>query len=442
MSVLLGAIADDFTGASDLASTLVKGGMRTVQVIGVPADDNDMGNVMNNAEAVVVALKTRSTPVVDAVRESLAALNWLKGLGTEKFFFKYCSTFDSTSDGNIGPVADALLDALDDDLALICPAFPANKRSIYQGYLFVGDQLLEESSMRNHPLTPMRDSNLIRLMQAQSQRPVALVPYGVVRQGVDAVKTAFGDLKGRSGYAVVDAIDDADLSVIGRAAADHRLITGGSGVAIGVAENFRNSGRLTGTVTDFHSLPHGRSLVLAGSCSETTRGQIAHSMQHWPAYRIDTGSLLLDTADTTTAIEVAVEMALQQFDAAPPETPFLIYSSADPVEVERIQLALGRDAAGVLVESILAGIAREVLDRGVNRLVVAGGETSGAVVSALGIKALEIGAEIDPGVPWTRATIRSRKLGQVDIALALKSGNFGQVDFFERAFDQLAGYLG
>jgi uncharacterized protein YgbK (DUF1537 family) len=420
MGIILGAIADDFTGATDLANMLVTRGMKTLQTIGVPADDMDTGD----AEAVIVALKSRTAPVTDAVGQSLAALAWLRRRGARQFFFKYCSTFDSTAEGNIGPVADALMDALEADLALVCPAFPANKRSIYQGHLFVGDQLLSDSPMKDHPLTPMRDASLIRLMAAQTKRQVGLIPWPVVASGEAAVRIAIDGLRARGvAYGVADAIDDRDLEVIGAAAAGHRLITGGSGVALGLPGNFRRQGLLGAASAPALPDVRGRAIVLAGSCSAATRRQVAHAGGLWPRLKLDADRI----ADGAPVAEEAVAWAAKQ----PENAPVLIYSSADPEEVAAIQARYGRDRAGAMMEKTLGDIARALVDAGVRRIVVAGGETSGAVVSALGVTALRIGPEIDPGVPWTEA------LGPQRLALALKSGNFGGDDFFAKALGML-----
>lgn len=420
MTVLLGAIADDFTGATDLANTLVKQGMRAIQVIGVPAEPIDLGD----AEAVVVALKSRTVPAAEAVASSLAALDWLRGLGARQILFKYCSTFDSTAEGNIGPVADALLEALETDFALICPAFPANRRTIYQGHLFVGDQLLSDSSMKDHPLTPMRQSSLVSLMAAQSTRRVGLISYPAVADGPSATKAAIDALRSDGlSYGVIDALSDADLLTIGAAAADHRLITGGSGIALGLPENFRRKGLLGAPATA--SLPgaEGRAVILSGSCSAATRAQVARAKTLWPHRSLDADSLAADEA----GVQEAVTWALAQ----PENAPVLLYTTADPDSVAATQARLGRDRAAALLEDAFGRIARALVDAGARRLVVAGGETSGAVVSALGVRALRIGAEIAPGVPWTET------LDTPLLALALKSGNFGDEDFFATALGML-----
>jgi len=417
--MLLGCIADDFTGATDLASMLVRNGMRTVQLIGVPGADD----VPPEADAVVVALKSRTAPVRQAVAESLAALAWLRKAGCKQFFFKYCSTFDSTDEGNIGPVADALLKALGSGFALACPAFPANARSVYQGYLFVGNVLLNESGMEKHPLTPMTDANLVRVLSRQTDGTVGLVNFATVEQGAQAIRKAMTGLaeSGRR-YAIVDAVSDSHLMAIGEAAAGHALITGGSGVAMGLGENFRRAGLLE-VRGDSADLPpaSGAAAVLAGSCSRATLFQIATARERVPTLELDP----LTTPDAGALAAQAREWMAGKLG----DTPIVIAASAPPDKVAALQTKLGRDAAGHLVEAALAEIAEELFARGVRRLVVAGGETSGAVVSRLGVRSLRIGAEIDPGVPWTYA-----EGGTAPLHLALKSGNFGAPDFFLKAF--------
>jgi uncharacterized protein YgbK (DUF1537 family) len=419
---LLGCIADDFTGATDLASTLVRNGMRTVQVIGVPAERD----AAPEADAIVVALKSRTTPAREAVADSLAALSWLRHAGCRQFFFKYCSTFDSTERGNIGPVADALAAALGCGFALVCPAFPTNRRTVFQGHLFVGSTLLNESGMEHHPLTPMTDANLVRVLSRQTDGTVGLVPFETVEQGADAIRRAMTALKeqGRR-YAIVDAVTDAHLRAIGAAAAAHALITGGSGVAIGLPENFRAAGLLPARA-DPGALPSagGHAAALAGSCSRATLAQIATARGQVPV-------LELDPLATPDAAALAAQ-ARAWLDGKLGPTPVLVAASAPPDKVAALQQRLGRDRAGALVEAALADIAEAMVGAGVRRLVVAGGETAGAVVTRLGVRSLRIGAEIDPGVPWTFAEGAGPSLH-----LALKSGNFGAPDFFLKAFAML-----
>ncbi|MFC6687137.1 3-oxo-tetronate kinase [Jhaorihella thermophila] len=420
MAVLLGAIADDFTGATDLANTLVNQGMRAVQVIGVP----DAGTDVGDAQAVVVALKSRTAPVAQAVEQSLAALRWLRGQGARQIVQKYCSTFDSRATGNIGPVADALAEALGADFAIVCPAFPANGRTVYQGHLFVGADLLSDSPMKDHPLTPMRDASLIRLLQAQTPHKVGLIPWQVVRQGAGAIRARVDALRAEGvRYGVADALDEDDLRRIGRAAADHALVTGGSGVAMGLPDNFRSKGLLGATGSPAMPRVAGRAVVLAGSCSAATRAQIAAAPAGWPRRRIDVNLIAEDR-------DVAGDLA-DWAAAQPTDRPVLIHASAAPDEVAETQAKYGVDRAGAMVEGVMGALAVRLRDAGFARMVVAGGETSGAVVSALGVRAMRIGPEIAPGVPWTES------LGRPPLALALKSGNFGGRDFLAKAFEVL-----
>jgi 3-dehydrotetronate 4-kinase len=425
MPVLLGAIADDFTGATDLCNALVRRGMRTVQLIDVPAH----ARAIPDAEAVVVALKSRTIPAAEAIDKSLAALAWLQRAGAGQILFKYCSTFDSTEAGNIGPVAEALMAALDADFTLFCPAFPEAGRTIYKGYLFVGDLLLSESGMRDHPLTPMRDPSLVRVLQRQSRGRVGLVPEATVTRGAAAIRDAFAGLR-RDGYAhaIVDAIEDHDLEAIGEAAADFKLITGGSGIALGLPANFRRCG-LIGDGAAADALPRidGPAAVLSGSCSTATQAQVAYMCERGAAFTVDP---LAAAAGRNIAAD-ALAWAEPQLG----ERPVVISATAPPEKVAAIQKALGRERAGALVEGVLAEIARGLVHRGVRRLVVAGGETAGAVVQGLGITGLRIGCQIDPGVPWTASLPASP--GEPALALALKSGNFGAPDFFIRAFTVL-----
>ncbi|SAJ61909.1 3-oxo-tetronate kinase [Burkholderia multivorans] len=418
---LLGCIADDFTGATDLANMLVKSGMRTVQTIGVPAESASI-----DADAIVVALKSRTIPAADAVAQSLAAYEWLRAQGCRQFFFKYCSTFDSTDAGNIGPVADALLDAAGGGFTIACPAFPENGRTIYRGHLFVGDALLNESGMENHPLTPMKDANLVRVLQRQTPSKVGLIRYDTIARGAADVRACIAQLRADGvRIAIADALSDRDLHVLGEACAALPLVTGGSGIALGLPENFRRAAQLAAR-DNAASRPRidGTSTVLAGSASKATNAQVAAWRAARPSFRIDP----LAAARGEPVVEQALAFASSHL----PE-PVLIYATATPDEVKAVQQALGVEAAGELVERTLAAIAHGLRALGVRKFVVAGGETSGAVVQALGVKSLQIGAQIDPGVPAT-ATIGTEPLG-----LALKSGNFGAVDFFDKALRALDG---
>jgi uncharacterized protein YgbK (DUF1537 family) len=421
---LLGCIADDFTGATDLANTLVKGGMTAVQVIGVPPAAERQGTAppLPEADAIIIALKSRTAPVKEAVAESLAACEALLAAGAKQIFFKYCSTFDSTDEGNIGPVADALVRRLDCGFALANPAFPTNGRTVFQGHLFVGGNLLSESGMENHPLTPMRDPNLVRVLGRQTDGTVGLVPFAVVEKGTAAIRKAMTGLKesGRR-YAIVDAVTDEHLIAIGEAAADHALITGGSGVAMGLPANFRAKGLLPERGEAAAALPpmQGHAAVVAGSCSRATLGQIGYARDHAHTLELD----VLATPDAAALARQALDWARDKLG----DHPVVVAASAPPEKVAALQARLGREAAGTLVEQALSTVAEGLVAQGVRRLVVAGGETSGAVVSRLGVSSLRIGPEIDPGVPWTYAE-------PAGLHLALKSGNFGARDFFLKAF--------
>jgi uncharacterized protein YgbK (DUF1537 family) len=422
MMVLLGCIADDFTGATDLASMLVAHGMRTVQTIGVPRDFS-----ADAFDAVVVALKIRTAPVTEAVSQALSALAYLERLGCRQFYFKYCSTFDSTPRGNIGPVADALLDALGTHFTIACPAYPANARTVYKANLFVGDVPLSESGMREHPLTPMTDSNLVRVLQAQTRRKVGTCEYGVVKRGAEAIAGQLAELRQQGvGYAIVDAIEDAHLVALGEACAGFPLLTGGSGAAMGLPENFRRHGLLEPAVQADELPPTtGYRAVVSGSCSVATNEQVRVMKEHHPAFRIDPVMLAEGRNVVAEALAWARERMVRE--------PVLIYATASPVEVLAAQQRLGAQRAGALVEAALANIARGLVDLGVGRMIVAGGETAGAVVNALDVDALQIGPEIDPGVPWCTTLSVNRPL-----AHALKSGNFGRADFFLSAWQRLA----
>ncbi len=424
MSLLLGIIGDDITGSTDLALMLGKNGMPAVQYIGVPAESTPAPA----APAAVVALKSRTAPVEEAVAQSLAACRWLLARGARQIFFKYCSTFDSTEQGNIGPVAEALLDELGGGIAAVCPAFPANGRTVYRGHLFVGDQLLSESGMRHHPLTPMTDPNLVRFLgrQVRQADTVCLVAYPVVRQGAAAIREELARLAGRGQrFAVVDALTDEHLLAIGEAAAGLKLVTGGSGVAMGLPANFRAAGLLA-PGHGLAAIPpvQGAAAVIAGSCSPATRGQVRVMAAAHPSYQVDPQALL--------AGEPVVERAIEWALAALAGGPILIYSTDDPAAVARAQERLGPERTGKLVEEALAAIARRLRAAGVRKWIVAGGETSGAVVEALEIRSLRIGPEIEPGVPWTFSPEPE------GLCLAFKSGNFGTETFFAKALAMLS----
>ena len=408
--MLLGCIGDDFTGSSDLGNTLTKAGMRVTQYVGVPD-----APAASDVEAGIVALKSRSIPVDQAVKLSLEALAWLRAQGCTQFLFKYCSTFDSTPDGNIGPVAEALSDALDARQVLVCPAFPAAGRSIYQGHLFVTDKLLNESGMQNHPLTPMTDPDIRRWLGHQIKGSVGHIPAQVVMQGAEAIRTRMHaeDAAGHR-LLVADAITDDDLITLGKAAADLPLIAGGSGIAMGLPANFRAKGLLSPSASTWTGQV-GRAAILSGSCSNATRGQVMEHAKTHPAREV--------TADQVMSGAVTAQ-TLADWVLSQEGLP-LVYTSADPAVVADAQNRFGKDIIAAKIEALFADLARALVAGGITRLISAGGETSGAVVEGLGLSALQIGPEIDAGVPMIRASDT--------LVLALKSGNFGAPDFFARA---------
>ena len=428
----LGVIADDFTGATDIASMLVRAGMRTVLLIGVP----DAGATVA-ADAIVIALKTRTVPAPDAVRESLAALRWLQAAGMRQCLFKYCSTFDSTPAGNIGPVTEALMDALGCDFTIACPAFPENGRTVYRGHLFVGDQLLSDSGMRQHPLTPMTDANLVRVLQAQCTRRVGLLRrdgaahHLTAVHAAQAVRAQFDELREQGvAIAIADAISNEDLRTLAAACADLPLLTAGSGLALGLPAVYAERGWLVPDAGAAALAPaSGAAAVLAGSCSVATNAQV----QRWrdsgrPAFTID--PLAMARGEPVAAQALAWAHAQSARNAGPADRAVLISATAPAEELHAVQRELGALPAGALVEACFAQIAQGLVAHGLRRLVVAGGETSGAVVQALGVTRLRIGPTICPGVPWTQA-----EDGPQDspLHLALKSGNFGGPDFFDEA---------
>lgn len=408
----LGCIGDDFTGSSDLANTLAKGGMRVTQYTGVPS-----GPAEASVEGGVIALKSRSIAPDLAVRQSLEALHWLQAQGCEQIFFKYCSTFDSTPEGNIGPVADALAAALNAHKVIVCPAFPGTGRSIYQGHLFVNDTLLSESGLENHPLTPMSDPDIRRWLAPQTTHTVGHVAFADVAQGAGAITTAL-EREHTQGHRliVVDAITDPDLFEIGKAAKGLPLITGGSGVALGLPANFG----CTVSAVPWTPQP-GKTVILSGSCSTATRAQVAEHAKSNPTREI----IPADVIEGRSTPQEMADWLLAQ-DGIP-----LAYSSADPSVVKSVQEQFGRDVAAQAIEGFMAATARAVVAGGATKLISAGGETSGAVVEGLSLTQLEIGPEIDPGVPALRA--------RPDLVVALKSGNFGGEDFFEKAAGILTG---
>lgn len=420
MTTVLGCIADDFTGATDLAGLFARSGVKVSLRIGVPE-----GPTEDAAPFEVIALKIRTEPVAEANEQALKALDWLKQTGAERFFWKYCSTFDSTPEGNIGTVSETLMNALGADQTIYCPAFPENGRAIFMGNLFVGRLPLAESPMKDHPLTPMRDSNLMRLLEPQVSGKVGLVDRLTVAKGAEAVGKALAQL-GTEGvkHVVVDAVADQDLHTIAEACRDMKLMTGGSAIAMPLPALYVADGTLAADAprAQFPSLPSSR-VILSGSCSAMTNAQVANYISSGrPAYSLDPIELAENGA------KAALDWIANQDLAQAP----LIYATAAPQSVRAAQEKLGVAKAGAIVEQALADCAVKARDLGARQIVVAGGETSGAVTQALGVSRLEIGPEIAPGVPWCFCTS-----GGIEIALTLKSGNFGTETFFTDAFTKL-----
>lgn len=433
--ILLGCIADDFTGATDLANNLVRAGMRVVQTNGVPTQPLAL-----DVDAVVIALKTRTIAPADAIAQSLAALQWLKNAGSHQIYLKYCSTFDSwygadndEKRGNIGPVTEALMDAMGVDFTIATPAFPDNGRTVFKGHLFVGDVLLSESSMKTHPLTPMHDANLVNVMQAQCKRKVGLIDYRTVAAGSFAIQNRIAELRNQGvGIAIVDAISNEDLMRLGPALADLSLVTAGSGVAIGLPQNF-GIGAAGTSASQAAALPaaKGWQAVVSGSCSQATNAQVSvWKTSGRPHKALNLTEILGSDEQRQTEVQNVLSWAIPLLSNG----AVLIYSTADAASVKTTQSALGSDATGTRVEQALSAIAKGLVELGVYQLVVAGGETSGACVQALGVEQMQIGPQIDTGVPWCYGFSNSTG---ANIHITLKSGNFGGTDFFAKAFEML-----
>ena len=417
MTLALGCIADDYTGASDLANTLTRCGLRTVQTIGIPADDLKLLDV----DAVVVSLKSRSIAATEAVEKSRAADAWLRKRGADHVLFKICSTFDSTDAGNIGPVMDALAADAGDAIVLLTPAFPETGRTVYMGQLFVGQVPLNESPLKDHPLNPMHDANLVRVLARQSRRKIGLADRAVVASGIEALRKHLDSLAGTGvGAAIADAITTSDLETIGTVALGHKISVGASGIGLGLARALVSSGRVTSHDADAtDQIVGGAAACLAGSCSQATLLQITHAEITMPVLRLDPAALVSGRDETQRALDWATGHLANG--------PVLIASSAKPDQVFAVQAKHGREMAGRAIEQAMADIAEGLVARGVKRLVVAGGETSGAVVDRLRLPGFLVGLEIAAGVPVLRA------VGGHDMVLALKSGNFGGPGFFADA---------
>lgn len=412
----LGVIADDFTGATDIASFLVQNGLSTIQFNGVPQQHDTL-----TAEAIVISLKSRSNPVNEAVDQSLAALRWLQAQGCDRFYFKYCSTFDSTEKGNIGPVTDALLAELGETQTVICPALPVNGRTVYLGHLFVGEQLLSDSGMRHHPVTPMTDSNLLRLMERQSQGKAGLIAAPILDQGAEAVRTRLAELKAQGiNYVALDTLNEQHLLVQGEALRDMRLVTGGSGLAIGLARQWAQPGSNSRAAENAGRPQGARAVVISGSCSQMTNKQVNAYRQQAPSHEVDVVRCLENAS--AYAQELCDWVVANSDQSLAP----LLFATADAQQLQLIQQQYGAERSSHAVEQLFAAVTRELQARGWQRFIVAGGETSGVVAQSLGVTAFHIGPTISPGVPWVRDIHQP-------LSLALKSGNFGDEQFFRRA---------
>ncbi len=407
--MLLGCIGDDFTGSSDLANTLAKGGMRVTQYCGVPTGPAD-----KEVDAGIVALKSRALPASEAIAQSLEALKWLKDQGCTQFFFKYCSTFDSTELGNIGPVSDAIADYLGARSVIFCPAFPGTGRTVFQGHLFVNDRLLHESGMQNHPINPMTDADIRRWLRHQTATMVEHIPFSTVSKGVEYVRRQLEQVKQKT-FFVVDAVSDRDLHVLGQACAQEVFITGGSGIGLGLPDNFRKQGAIDETPAPWQGI-EGKSVMLSGSCSIATLQQVEFHKKSHAFFELDPKLVM----DNTLSPSDVVQWVLEQDDDMP-----LIYSSAEAGDVRQSQDIHGVAPLSETLENFFGECAKLLCDAGITKVIVAGGETSGAVVTALGIKSFSIGPEIDPGVPALKTN--------TGLFMALKSGNFGAPNFFEKS---------
>lgn len=414
----IGVIADDFTGATDIASFLVKNGLSTIQLTAV---DDTLS--CPEVEAIVISGKTRSCPVDEAIADSLKACRWLKKNGCRQIYFKYCSTFDSTDKGNIGPVTDALMKELGVDFTVLSPALPVNKRTVYLGYLFAGDTLLEESGMRNHPITPMKDSLIKRLMEPQAQGKCGIIDHNTLNEGSKAIEDRIAALKAEGcRYASVDAIDERDLLIQGKAFRDFPLVTGGSGLAIGLARAVKEPDSRAEDAQQ-KGYPQGKkAVVFSGSCSVMTNKQVAKYRAIAASKHVEIAKVMESESSRAAFIAECVDFVKEHTgDSYAP----LLFASADPDTLHQVQEKYGAAASAHAVEQFFASMARALKAEGYERFIVAGGETSGIVTQSLEVKGFYIGPSVAPGVPWVRS-INS------PISLTLKSGNFGDEDFFEK----------
>lgn len=414
MTIKLGVIADDFTGSTDIGCFISAEGWQVIQFVGTP--EHPLTDC--HADALVISLKSRSCPAEQAINESLEACRWLKKAGCEQIYFKYCSTFDSTAEGNIGPVTDALLKELGSDFTLICPALPVNGRTVIHGHLFVNGSLLSESGMQNHPITPMQDANLMRLMDAQAAGKTGLIDLTTLHQGRQTIEQQIATLRQQGfHYAVTDALTFDDLRCLKPVLSDFPLLTGGSGLAKIIAEAPESTEARSNTPA--YPSKDGRAVILSGSCSVMTNQQVARYQQMAPSYPLDVERCLNDKDYD----QFLTDWVLQQSSVWAP----LVYATQPPEKVKQIQQDYGVQQISHAIEQTFAGLAKHLAEKGFNRFIIAGGETSSLIVQELGIHKLEIGGLIAPGVPWVRDGDRPTRW------LALKSGNFGHQDFFQYA---------
>ena len=416
----IGVIADDFTGATDAASFIVKNGLSAVQFSGIPCQD-----ISTFGDALIVSLKSRSSDPNDAVKDSLRACQWLLNQGCNLIYFKYCSTFDSTEQGNIGPVTEALMAELNVQSCLLCPSLPVNGRTVYQGNLFVFDTLLSESGMKDHPITPMTDSNILRLIENQSSGRAGLVDWATVSKGASSVQSRVEELVEQGvRFIVCDAISETDLLTIGAVAQQHTLVTGGSGLVGAIANHFSQKVPLRESKTSTNAFvpASGHGVVLSGSCSLMTNEQVANYKQLAPSFKLDVDQCINNEDYGRQVLKWVIQHA--DHDYFP-----LVYATVDANELRNIQTQFGSQAS-VAVERVFHWLVSQLYSHGFNTFVSAGGETSGTVTQALDVTGFRVGKEIAPGVPWVNSL-------DGEIMLALKSGNFGTPDFFRQAQEQL-----
>ena len=416
----LGIIGDDFTGSSDIANNLKKSGMQVSMYAGIPTLlPSEIKKELT--DAAVIALKTRTIPIEEAISESLKALSWLKDCGCEQFIFKYCSTFDSTKKGNIGPVTDAIMKELNTDFTIACPSFPDAGRTVYFGHMFVNGKPLNESGMENHPLTPMTDHNLVRWLNYQTKDNVGLIDFQTISKGANSVKERIQTLKTDGyKYAIVDTIKNDDFDIICNGVKDLPFLTGGSGIALGLPKIYKDRGLLSASNFEIPK-NNSNAIILSGSCSVATINQINIYKENNPSLYV--------SPDEVINNEDLVEKVFSWIKDNETLSP-LIYSSSDTKTVTEKQKQYGQEILANKIENFFELLSKKLVKDNFGTFISAGGETSGAVIKGLGVQELKIGEEISHGVP---ALWSPHSNGNKPISVTLKSGNFGQTDFFERA---------